>query len=84
MPEEEQNPMESVIAMCDGALADKPCLASVYDETWRRDIRHKLLGLGHVCYLGNAFGYQAPLFEACGLIRKGWQYRLSSWPKVFT
>ena len=82
MADKEDNPMVSWIAKYDAALADKEKLASIYDETWRRGIHPKLLKLGRVCYLGNAFGYQAPWFEECGLIRKGWQYRLEEGAKV--
>jgi hypothetical protein len=82
MIEKEENPMLSWIAKYDAALSDKETLASIYDETWRRNIRPKLLKVGSVCYLGNAFGYQAPLFEEDGLIPKGWQYRLEEGAKI--
>ncbi len=82
MAGKEENPMVSWIAKYDAALADKEELASIYHETWRRSIRPKLLKPGCVCYLGNAFGYQAPWFEECGLIRRGWQYRLEEGAKV--
>jgi hypothetical protein len=82
MVDKEENPMLSWIAKYDAALSDKETLASIYDETWRRNIRPKLLNAGSVCYLGNAFGYQAPFFEEDGLIPKGWQYRLEEGTKI--
>ncbi len=68
--------MVALIAEYDAALADKPCLAEIYDENWRRKIRPQLLGSGSGCCLGNAFGYQAPWLERSGLVRKGWQAKL--------
>jgi len=78
MADERENPMVAWIARYDASLADKPCLAAIYDEEWRQRIRPKLLDPGDVCYLGNAFGYQAPFFEAGEdpIIRKGWQGKL--------
>lgn len=82
MADKEDNPMVSWIAKYDAALADKEKLASIYDKAWRSSIRPKLLKPGRVCHLGNAFGYQAPLFEASGLIREGWQYMLEEGANV--
>jgi hypothetical protein len=82
MLDKEENPMSSWIAKYDAALADKETLASIYDKTWRRSIHLKLLKTGDICYLGNAFGYQAPFFEEEGLISKGWQYRLEEGAKI--
>lgn len=82
MADKEDNLMVSWIAKYDAALADKEKLASIYNNAWRRSICPKLLKPGRVCYLGNAFGYQAPWFEECGLIRRGWQYRLEEGAKV--
>lgn len=82
MIDKEENPMSSWIAKYDTALADKETLASIYDNTWRRSIHLKLLTSGDICYLGNAFGYQAPFFEEEGLIPKGWQYRLEEGVKI--
>jgi hypothetical protein len=83
MTAKEENPMVSWITKYDASLADKEKLASIYDETWRRNIRPKLLKTGSVCYLGNAFGYQSPIFEeGFGLVPKGWQYRLEEGAKI--
>jgi hypothetical protein len=76
MADKKEHPMVSWIAKYDDALADKPFLAPVYDTIWRQKIHTRLLTPGNVCYVGNAFGYQAPLLEACGLIRQGWQCKL--------
>jgi hypothetical protein len=82
MADARENPMVSWIAKYDAALTDKPFLASIYDSTWRQKIRTRLLAPGNICYIGNAFGYQAPLLEACGLIRQGWQCRLEEGAKL--
>lgn len=74
--------MVAWIAKCDASLDDKPCLASIYDEKWRQRIRPKLLDSGTACYLGNAFGYQAPPFEEGGVIREGWQSKLEEGASV--
>jgi len=76
MTAEEGNLMDSVIAACDTALADKPLLASIYDAAWRQEIASKLRGLGRLCYLPYAFGYQAPLLEYNQMVHRCWQYRL--------
>lgn len=81
MTGKEENPMVSWIDKYDAALADKPFLASIYDSTWRQTIRPRLLTPGNICYVGNAFGYQAPLLEACGLIRQGWQCKIEKGAK---
>lgn len=81
MADERENPMVAWIAEYEAALADKPYLASIYDDEWRQRVRPKLLGRGDVCYLRNAFGYQAPLFEG-DLIPKGWQAKLEEGASV--
>jgi hypothetical protein len=62
---------------CDAALVDKPILASIYDENWRKDWREKALSAqkhGEVNY--GAMGYAAPIFEELGQCPKCYQYRL--------
>jgi hypothetical protein len=82
MDSKKEHQMLSWIDKYDAALANKEKLASIYDKTWRRGIRSKLLESGRFVYLGNAFGYQAPMFEETGLIPKGWQYRLEEGAKI--
>ena len=78
------NSMKSWIDKYNDSLNDKPQLASIYDDDWRHKTESKLLEFanGEFCYLGNAFGYQAPSLEHLDLIPKGWQYRLEEGAKV--
>jgi hypothetical protein len=62
---------------CDAALVDKPILASIYDENWRKDWREKALPAqkhGEVGY--GPMGYSAPFFEEIGQCPRCYQSRI--------
>lgn len=68
---------------CDAALVDKPILASIYDENWRKDLREKALSAqkhGEVTY--GAMAYAAPIFEDLRLCPKCYQSRLEEGARI--
>lgn len=71
---EQKRCLESKLNKCDAALADKPMLASIYNQTWRQNFRNSVLAVDKLNDVKYPDTYAVPIFE--GLFPPCFQYRL--------